>query len=98
MDLRHSNRHNHRGSSMGHHLSDSPGRIMAVGSLKHCRFIDFDNNVWHFERWSDSQGVHYRVTDDKGVVVAEAVNMKMRFNRWVHELIGDAIGQSNRDG
>ena len=63
-------------------------------SVRHCRFTDFHQNVWHFEEWTDSQGTHYRITDSKGLVVAEAVDMNMSFQSWVQDLVKQAMDET----
>jgi len=59
-----------------------------------CAFKDFDGVTWTFQEWTDSQGTHYRITDPKGMTVAEGVGMSMSFQSWCQGLIKQAMDAS----
>ncbi len=62
--------------------------------MNRCTFRDFNGSTFHFEEWSDAQGVHYRVSDANGTVIAEAIGMRMSFQSWVQDLIKQAMDET----
>ena len=63
--------------------------------MKRCVFKDFNGETWFFEEWSDHQGTHYRLSDVKGMTIAEAIDMSMSFQSWVQDLIKQAMDDSD---